>query len=557
MKKNFLLLSVLLLALLTVSSCSNSKMNDLLDQIPEDMDIVFVGNVKTVLESAGGSIKDDKIVLPSFITNEMSANAEKKLNEVNDILKHSGLDPDAIAVFGNFDYSVPIVLFSITDNKKFVAAIEDEGYDEKDSNDGMVIYSKKVYEGSSSEYDNYSYLAVKDSYAYFIECVWVGSKFKPNKTLERIVEDAKESPFGASKFADYVTSGNAFGVCIRLPHELHTEMKEMGVSSTVLDLYNGVVCMQGSLENDKMSINLKMFDKDGKAIDLKGLEDIFDFKAKISSGSLAYLGKNEQLVMAISLKDMDWDKYLNACVGMTGISRSDQAKLPLVKSYLEKLDGTVAIGMGINNGLESVFSLATGKNMLQQMAVTVVIETKDGQAAGVVKDLKGLLDSTETSYKQTKNGMTLNIPGQNASIYINAEGNNIVISNNEIRKGSDNSAVKAFDFTDDLGAMAIYFNKDNKLFKDLKIDNDVLLTVSSNVEDFESSLRLEIKGGDTKGIIAKIAKIVTDIIAQKDDLNARLEEFYEQSYKAGYHEYGDVADEVLEDTVVVEEVSGY
>ncbi len=111
MKKNFLLLSVLLLSLLTVTSCSDSKMNDLLDQIPEDVDIVFVGNVKTVLESAGGSIKDGKIELPSFITNEMSASAEEKFDEVNDILKKSGLDPEAIAVFGNFYYSVPVFHF--------------------------------------------------------------------------------------------------------------------------------------------------------------------------------------------------------------------------------------------------------------------------------------------------------------------------------------------------------------------------------------------------------------------------------------------------------------
>ncbi len=41
MKKNFLLLSVLLLSLLTVTSCSDSKMNDLLDQIPEDAYISY------------------------------------------------------------------------------------------------------------------------------------------------------------------------------------------------------------------------------------------------------------------------------------------------------------------------------------------------------------------------------------------------------------------------------------------------------------------------------------------------------------------------------------
>ena len=49
--------------MLMAASCSdNSKMKGLLEQVPADADVVLVGSVKTVLESAGG-----KSSLLSFI----------------------------------------------------------------------------------------------------------------------------------------------------------------------------------------------------------------------------------------------------------------------------------------------------------------------------------------------------------------------------------------------------------------------------------------------------------------------------------------------------------
>lgn len=51
--------------LLSVSCTDNTKMQNLLENIPENTDFVFVGSVKTVLESAGGKIENSKIVLPN------------------------------------------------------------------------------------------------------------------------------------------------------------------------------------------------------------------------------------------------------------------------------------------------------------------------------------------------------------------------------------------------------------------------------------------------------------------------------------------------------------
>ena len=71
MKKVKQFLCLVMAVVLSVSCTDNTKMQNLLENIPENTDFVFVGSVKTVLESAGGKIENSKIVLPNYISNEM------------------------------------------------------------------------------------------------------------------------------------------------------------------------------------------------------------------------------------------------------------------------------------------------------------------------------------------------------------------------------------------------------------------------------------------------------------------------------------------------------
>lgn len=160
------------MALVMTTSCSdNGKMKALLEQIPENTEVVCVGNVKTILESAGGSIEDSKIKLPSYVLDALPRQKANDIDKANDFLKKSGIDLDACAIFGNYKDSRPIILFALSDKSQFIAAIEKDGYKETNFDGDAKLYKKKVYEGSSSEYDDYGYLLIKDDYAYWIERV--------------------------------------------------------------------------------------------------------------------------------------------------------------------------------------------------------------------------------------------------------------------------------------------------------------------------------------------------------------------------------------------------
>ena len=99
--------------------------------------------------------------------------------------------------------------------------------------------------------------------------------------------------------------------------------------------------------------------------------------------------------------------------------------------------------------------------------------------------------------------------GLEGDISVKHDGDIIALANHPIAKDNANKVVKAFDITDCLFAMCVALDKDNKLLRDVSIDSDVNMALMVKSGNLNSSLTIEIKGGDSKeGVIAKAAKII-------------------------------------------------
>lgn len=536
-----------MLLMVFITSCSNSKTNKLLEQVPQDIDFLVVGDVTTILESAGGSLEDSKIKLPSYILDQFSSYENKKIDEFTSFVKDSGIDPEACAIIGNYEYNYPIIIFSIEDRKKFSTAIEDLGFREKSDDDGITLYTKKEdYEYS----DVYSYIAIKGSYAYYIDKVWEEySEIKPTRVIERLIADASDSPYSKTSFADFITSGNACGASFRIPREVRKELRRAGVSSSFVDLCEGVICMNGNLGSDNATLDIKWFNEDGKEKDIKDLENLFDSSATIDPEALAYLGENESYITAVSLKGFNWNKCLDIVADQ--MSRSERTILDIVKNYLENIDGTVAFGFGFTNGIESVFNLGLGNDIWSQFDCTLVVDTKDGKTTKLMTDLKDILETTGMTVNGNSSAFNFEV-GQKTTIYALAEDNHIILSNHKIHKVNDNPAVKSLDFKGYIYAAAFCMNRDNKLLRDLNINYNINLTFVTDAKDCESTIKLKIEGESSEGILEKAAKLILDLFAQNRSLYTKYEERRRELY--GDYEYP-IYDYYTDSTVcVVEEI---
>lgn len=541
------LIGLVMVMVLTVSCSDNAKVKGLLEQIPANSDVVVVGNIKTVVESAGGTVEDNKIKLPSNIADALPNDAMNGLDDVNELLRVAGIDPEACAVVAGYKTSHPIVVFALDDKDKFIKAIEDRGFKEKNVEGSATFYTKKVYESSYSDgYDDYGYVAVNGSYAYWIERVWEGSDFKPVRHLQKLIEEAREKSFAETSYADYITDGNVGGAAIKLPKELRQEMRENGVPSDLLSLFEGSVCLRGDLSANKCTVEVKLFDEDGNEVTGDRFKQFMDISSTINEDALAFLGKDEFMVYAASLKDYDWDKYFNNFASAAGLSRSDKAQLDAVIGYLEQIDGTMALGFGITDGIESIANMAAENDIVSQFSATLVVETKDGKAGKLVDELKGLMENAAgVTLNENASGFSVDLDRteSGSTLYVKHVGNFVVMANHPIKENNDNPVVKKAGFSDYLGAFYIGLYKGNKLMEDLGLKDDMSLAFYCKPNSMEMSLSLEIDGDSGTGILAKVAKIVLDIVSKSSELEEKFE-----SRRAIYDDYDDYYDY---DTVAV------
>lgn len=542
MKKSIYRQVCLIVAMILTVSCSdNAKVRELLEQIPASADIVVAGNLKTIVESAGGTVEDSKIKIPSNIMEALPAGAAKDIDKANSFLKRSGIDPEACALVVDYVKDKPVVVFAIADKEKFIGTLEDEGFKEKTMDGKAVAYVKKVFEGYEPEYDDYGYVVVNGSYAYWMDRVWVGSSFKPLQYLQELVEEAEDKNVASTDYGDYMTDGNAGGIAFRFPEKIKMELRKSGLPSDVLSMYDGVICLRSELSDDKCTVGMRMYDKDGKEMSHDIYKEYMDVSSTINPDALALLGKDECMIYAASLKGVNWDKYSELVSGMAGLSRADRAGLDAVFSYMEKINGTVAIGFGLTNGMESIDNISDGRDPMAQFSTTIVVETKEGKAARLMDDMKGLLENMGMPFEETGSGFSINLGRADmpdGSLYARQSGNFIAVANHPVKDSNDNPLVREAELSDYLGAFCIGLDKDNRLMKDLKIDNNVKFLLCSKPKTFETELTLEVDGDGNAGVLAKIAKIIIGIASRTSGTD------YASDGNTG--EDTDVADYVME-----------
>lgn len=531
MKNFFFNFLCLIMAITLNCSCSdNKKMNALLENVPANTDFVLVGNLRTIVESAGGKLEDSKIKLPAYLISSLPNDFSDNWKEINSFLKESGIDTDACAIIVDYKGGHPVLVFSLNDKNRFVEAIENKKFKEEDSWGDVTFYSKKVYEGSDPEWDDYGYIAINGTCAYWIDRIWVGSKFKAIPFLETIIEEAQERSFAETPYAEFITDGNIGGISASIPKELRNELRSKGMSPEIASFLSGTICMRGELTNNQCSVKLKLFDGEGTEFSAEKLSSLWNTTATINEKALAFLGKDEFIISAVNLKDYNWNSYADLLAGTFGLSQSEKNDLNTLLSCFAMIDGTVACGFGLSNGLESIYNLySRQKSINEQFSTTFVMEIEDGKTGQLIESMKFLMEKAQIPFDETISGLSIDLKqiGLSGNLYVKSIDNFIIIANHFIKENSDNELIKESNLSDNLFAFYIGLNKNNKLMRDLDLKNHIKLGLYCP-NTMEASLVLDVDGDSETGLIAKVAKMLIGIIEQSHDFMRHIKYNYNQ-----------------------------
>ncbi len=530
MKKLFYHLGLCLSVIILTTACGSNRLAELLEHVPADADFVMTGDIKTILESAGGKVEGSEVKMPSYVGEMQSDREARNMEETLRWIKNSGIDVTSSALVGlKYQDRYPVVVFAIADKDKLKKALEVEDFTEKDAVDDVDIYVKKD-EGYSS-YTRQSYVAIDGGYGYWIDKVYSDDN-EGMKIMKQYLLSLSNRPMADTDMADYVSDGKAAGMIAKLPSELRREMAKAGVPEEMANLYSGYVCLNIKIDGDEAEARLKLFDENGKAKTTEDWGKMMDMKAKIDPEALAYMSPEECLVYAVSMKNVNWDKYMDQFASAANLSRQDKSVLTVMKSYLEKFDGTVAIGVGLKNGKTSIEAIDKGEEVLNHLPVTIVAQTKEGKAASLIKDVKSLLGSqNEIFYTSTANGLRVNLPKNIGTLWFEAKDNMLILSSNPIKKGS-NPVAEHVNFQDYIFAAALHLGKDNPLMRDFDVKSDLTATIAFDAEAGEAVLKLKMTGDGEAGLIERFLRSVIGMGKKYEQMREERRQQYYEDYMA-------------------------
>ena len=531
MKKLLYHLGLCLSVILLATGCGSKNLAELLEHVPADADFVITGDIKTILESAGGKAEGSEVKMPDYIGTMQSDRDAREMEKDLQWLRNSGIDVTSGAVvFLKYQDRAPFIVFAITDKDKLKKALEVEGFNENDKVDDVDIYVKKD-EGEYGSYTRNSYVAIDGGYGYWIPDVWSDDD-KGMKMIKQYLLSLSNNTMASTDMADYVSEGNVVGMIAKLPSELRREMAKAGVPEEMANLYSGYVCINSKLDGDEAEARLKLFDENGKAKTTEDWNKMMDIKAKIDPEALAYMSPEESLIYAVSMKNINWDKYMDQFDSSGRLSRQDKSFLTIVKSYLEKFDGTVAIGVGLKNGKASIEAIDRGEKVLDHLPVTIVAQTKEGKAASLIKDIKSLLgNQNELFYTSTSNGLRLTLPKEAGTLWLEAKDNMLILSTLPVKKGS-NPVAEHVNFQDYIFAAALHLGKDNALMRDFDIKNDLTATLAFDAEEGELVLKVKMTGEGETGLIERFVRSVIGMGKKYEQMREERRQQYYEDYMA-------------------------
>ena len=419
-------LIAVLISLFVLSGCSNGKDEEksLLRRVPADADIAAVVNLKKVVESADGKLDVSKLVLPQYIKDS----ASKKFIELPGKIAESGINFESAAIWVNAKQKEPYIVFEFKDDWRVITAwLENNGYEKTSNIRDFQIF--KTEDGNGS----YSHCIFGQGFAYFY-----GHDIADDKAVSEIIAAAAK-PIIKTEYGQYIDEGNVLGVAIKIGSIVNEQLPGFYNDEGVNRL-----CIKADLEKDKLEGKAVILDEKGEKVIFNPYNTSFNSAAVISSDALAYIPPSEQLVYGMALKDVDWDSAMSAITNKADIPIYYTMMLGVAKSYLEKLDGTVAIGIGFDGNREDLVNISNFTDAINYFPITVVAEIKPGKAKGMLGDLQAILGTLGMSPASTADGFAAHIPS-GGMLYGSVIKNTIVLSTRPIEKYNSNHAAKLID----------------------------------------------------------------------------------------------------------------
>lgn len=425
-------------AVVAMQSCSCNKLEspaDKLDDcVPDDVDMVIVGDVARVLEQAGIGVKDGGLELPGYLTDAIdffngdseivaeTLGTDIGIDWTNAVFAAKGIstgDPDAI------------ICFNVTDEDKLYSAMEGlSDKIEKDQEDDYITIGD--HSGSILIKDHTGWMVMSDGRPLAGE--------KAVKMLEKWREKAQKKPLADWK-KQYLTQQAAVTMLISGREIRDREANQGAMLVTGEPMAGSWIGATVDFDGSSLRCAMTMFGKDGKT-----LPD--NMVGAINTDLLKYAGKDALVAVAGNLKPVAISTIAARELSSIrndyryhGYYYSTSHYLEMKEKFWEQIPTHV-------NGTVMAF---VGMDHQHKPSVTVAVECKSAQAA---QELESSLREMVMS-KEGQIDVPVEVPAaegdsiaqpvraypytpEQLGCYTRTDGNVLVVSTEPAQQGANN-----------------------------------------------------------------------------------------------------------------------
>jgi hypothetical protein len=533
MKKLWISSSACLLALCVVTSCSDKHAQlAILQQIPTDVDVAWVGNITAITESFG-SYADSTSAAPS----EMYLVADY-LKGWQEMLQYDGVEQSYAASLLSYTDAQPVNLYALTDSAAYRAAIAADGFTFVKNFSGLSLYAKEVGTGLDLVLRSNRYVAFNAAYAYWVNEVDARGGFNFERTASTLVESAGQQSVADTKWAECFAAGDAGGALFRLPGGLQNSLQGADVPDVLRQLAGDRMFLSAQLSQSTATVRMRWVDAEGQTVLFDAMKPYYDNTATLDGSVLRRLRSDESLVYATALKDVDWGACFDLFAQAGGLSRAERRSLLMAQPFLANIQGTVALGVGVRKGLQPLIRQEDVPAEL--LSATLVIETESAEkAAAVMKDLKRLLSTVQLRWVDLPTGFKLQAPQLQTTFYAEAAENCLVFSNQPLDDAAaDGKELPNIACEKYSTLLALTLGRNDVLMKEYDLNRDVQLSFTCEPQGAESALKLELTGNEPGGVLWRATNLLNTLSRKlveddPDDYGLILDDEDDAAYEWG------------------------
>lgn len=476
-------MSVGFLVALGIASCSKEESDTaILERMAADADYAMVVNIKALVSSAGGNLDKNSIEMPEYFFDATGVDSARFVEAAGNMAA-CGIDIEKIGIWGYENKSTYWVA-RITDRRSALKYCA-EKFTSKGSADDYDFYF------DSSDDATFKYIALGQHYIYLY------TTLDSNGHMAKYLDDSATAPLSERAYAKYIADANCAGMII-------------AVNGVADGLNNSFFCSRIDIEGQRLYGKAALLSVNGTPLNVKELSGLGGLSG-LTSSTPKYVGADENIVLALSLKDIDWHSIIMKFYGDDDLDFMKAIQLRMLAEYLSKIDGTVVVAAGYDGTFEDFLKIYNGQSAsISNIPLVIAAEIEPGKAKGILGDLESALSAylNLSTNPLGNDGFTAKLPNGVGVIYARANENTIIVSTHPIDNTDVASIVQPLEGHS--AGLSINIMRSLPILSDFDAPGDISAWLVFDSDTSEAEFSVEVTGVDA-GVVEGLLRYVNVI----------------------------------------------